>query len=277
MSSIESKSEESQTTHEIALVSEDSFQKRRRIETETGETDDPDKQIPETVFKLKKHLLHGTKFNKAVELMTQLIQTHFRNDIAELIIATIEDQCDQRDVLHKDFKSGCMELVEAVYKKRVVLNPTQVFRVDTLHILVTLQNKLITDDSFKFARCCSNIKSFIAAIPSYAQDLEGLAKSAEQCESMMKRRLKAIINCMKTAFKLYSTRPWSKQPVDSLFTSASDVRLHVPLVEREAMDELITILRNTQRKNDSYTGPTTIRTFNSTAHPLRSSKFDVLR
>ena len=252
--------------------------KRRRVEAEVKDTNDPDQQIKETVLKLKKYLLQDTKFEKAVELMTQLVQTHLRNEITELIVDTIEEICSQRDVLHKDFKAGCVELVEAVYLRREELNPMQTFRVDTLHILVVLQNKLATDDSFEFSRCCSSVNSFIPAIPSYSPELEGLVSvSTEQREALLKLRLKALMSCMKTAFKLYSSRPWSKQPVDGLFTSASDVRLHVPLSEREVLDELITTLRSTQRRNASYTGPMTIRTFNSTAHPLRSSKFDILK
>ena len=280
MSSAQSKSEELPIADEDKIsrrASDDSSNKRRKIETEQDDIDDPDKQIKETIQKLKKFLLQDSKFSKAIELMTQLIQNHFREGIAELMISTVEDVCNQRDVLGKDFKSGCKNLVETLCNKRTDLNPSQIFRVDTLHILVVLQNGLITDDSFDYARCCTSVTSFITCIPSYSRNLEEVEIPIKQRESLIIHRVNAIINCMRTAFKLYSTRPWSKQPVDVMFTSSADVRLHLPLGVRETMDTLITLLRNTQRKNASFTGPMTIRTFNSTAHPLRSSKNDILK
>ena len=260
-------SDPSDSSHKHSLPSDDSSNKRQKTDSSHDDSPSAHVQVKEAIQRLHKYLLKDSKFSRSVELMVQLIRTHFR-DYPEDFLCAIEEVCAERDVVHKEFKQGVLQLVNALHDKISDASPILRFRMETLHILVVLQNNLVTDDSFEFAKCCSTIDNMITSIPKDKQELT---------DHLFNRRLKAIMQCMRTAFKLYSTRPWSKQPVDGLYSSAAHCRLHFPIPLRDELDELITSLRNIQRKNASYTGPMNIRTFNSTAHPLRSSKYDVLR
>jgi hypothetical protein len=99
-------------------------------------------------------------------------------------------------------------------------------------------------------------------------------------EEIKRSRLNAILLCLKICYQVYLRSGWTKQPIESLYLHITQRRLHIPFAElREQLDDLNTQLTQKQRKKLSGNGGVTqtIRTYNSSAHPLRTKKVGILR
>ena len=93
---------------------------------------------------------------------------------------------------------------------------------------------------------------------------------------IFRKRVTAVLECMDIAFKSYF-RDWAKQPVDAVFAAASSRRLCLPTDLREDLDQLTTAITKTQRKLLSGFTVRTVRTYDSTSHPLLTKRDGILR
>ena len=145
------------------------------------------------------------------------------------------------------------------------------FQVETFHLATVTRQQLHTDDTVQFTKSCRRIQSLVEALCSPAAET-----SAEIDPSLSRARKAVILVCMSDSFKLYK-RQWAKQPVDLLFRAAAVKRLCFQDVQLEALDELTQAITIEQRASSANVGPRTIRTYDSTAHPLRQKNIGLLR
>lgn len=99
-------------------------------------------------------------------------------------------------------------------------------------------------------------------------------------DKVKRHRLEVILLCLKICYQVYVRSRWSKQPVESLYLTVSQWKLSIPFEDiREKLDEINTKLIQYQRKliSGGVSDIKTIRTYNSTAHPLKTKKVGVLR
>jgi hypothetical protein len=69
---------------------------------------------------------------------------------------------------------------------------------------------------------------------------------------------------------------WAKQPINDVVTAFSERRLLISEDLREALDSYTSFWVLQQRK-ESWTGPKTIRSYDSLAHPLTTKRIGLLR
>jgi hypothetical protein len=99
-------------------------------------------------------------------------------------------------------------------------------------------------------------------------------------DEIKRSRLNAILFCLKICYQVYLRSGWTKQPIESLYLHVTQRRLLIPYDDlREQLDDLNTQFTQKQRKKLSGNGGVTqtIRTYNSSAHPLRTKKVGILR
>jgi hypothetical protein len=254
--------------------------RRSALKADTEEVTDPTQQLKDTLVKLQIFLNKDSKFPKASVLMSDLILQRMDKtnvtDFMNVIIGTIMLKHDKlRD---KHIVSSCIRLLDAVHEKEMFLSNVLLFRLDSCKMVILHRINLHTDDSYDFIKYSKMTNTEILAIPTLMEVISALnCPSSDVVEEIYKERLQALIWCVETTCKLYQTQSWAKQPVEKLCGDISTMRLQFPPLLRDSLDELTTIITQVQRKNISSRGIQTIRTLNSIAHPLRSSKNDILK
>jgi hypothetical protein len=246
--------------------------------------------IDTTLSKIEPHLINAKKISKAMCLLTQFIDTSLLSTNANRFFKAI-GICMQNETFISDdgikdeaIKSDYLCLIEAIMNKQTCFDETEAFQVKSWELCIHTQNLLQTDDSFQFRKAMNVLKTCIENVSSkYLSDSNEFS-SAEVDTSAdvliakvhMRYRLQAIIKCMQVAYRCYN-RDWAKNPIEMTFLEASNRRLYFDPDLREELDKLTTSLTLERRKNTSWAGPQTIRTFNSVAHPLLQKKVGLLR
>lgn len=203
-------------------------------------------------------------------------------------------------------------MVSRAVQRGLLMDADHVYRVNSWRITMVLMPALTTgDDSYRFSAVCKDFReSFLhltASSDPIQCSLRGVDPVPDQPnERLAIERMLAITSFLETAAcsRCYS-RQWARQPVDAVFAAlkqvpslmqspvhpdasantnddSDDVRMrqkmNVMWVHiKERVDSACTALATAQRKHASYSGPHTVRTLNSSAHPIRSKHVGVLR
>jgi hypothetical protein len=220
------------------------------------------------------------------------------------------------DVSKSPSKEAIYSLMRTCYQHISHFNPVQRFQIITWHLQTNIAHQLhTTDDPYLFNRCCQFIthefnENYLvkkydientdpiptaedASLPSAdpiptAEDASLVTTSSASTvddpfffsNETKRSRLEAILFCLQICYQVYLRSGWTKQPIESLYLHITQRRLLLPSDDlRERLDDLSTQFTQKQRKKLSGTGGMiqTIRTYNSTAHPLRTKKIGILR
>jgi hypothetical protein len=141
------------------------------------------------------------------------------------------------------------------------------FKIQTLQLLTSVRKDLATDCTVQFTKTCKQVQSLVDALQQPRDEEQDL---------LSERRQAGLLACMADAYKLYK-RQWARQPVDFLLKAGAIKRLCFRGTQLDTMDNLTTAITLDQRASSSNTGPRTIRTYDSTAHPLRQKNIGILR
>jgi hypothetical protein len=206
------------------------------------------------------------------------------------------------DVSKSPSKEAIYSLMRTCYQHISHFNPVQRFQIITWHLQTNIAHQLhTTDDPYLFNRCCQFIthefnENYLVKkydientdpIPT-AEDASLVTTSSASTvddpfffsNETKRSRLEAILFCLQICYQVYLRSGWTKQPIESLYLHITQRRLLLPSDDlRERLDDLSTQFTQKQRKKLSGTGGMiqTIRTYNSTAHPLRTKKIGILR
>jgi hypothetical protein len=181
----------------------------------------------------------------------------------------------------------------------------QRFQITTWYLQTTIAHQLqTTDDPYLFNKCCQFVtsefnenyfvkkqnvdeiesednSSSVPLVTAVTMSDDSTLEDPYLFSNEMKRsRLEALLFCLQLCYQVYLRSGWTKQPIESLYLHITQRRLLIPYEDlRERLDDLNTQFTHKQRKRLSGTGGMiqTIRTYNSTAHPLRTKKVGVLR
>lgn len=241
--------------------------------------------------KISLHLTNNKKFVKAVKLLSQLIESSMDNSNGNdffLHLANLMKNCPvDRDITSAAYAQAYVDLI-TLYRDRKdrICEPAHRYQLETFYVLVCLRASLATDDSYTFNKACSELKAIIiqtftddknaTSSSSISFDDQSEKSSVSKVSAHVLNRENAIFVCLETAFRLYHWS-WAKQPCDAVYACAAERRLHFSDDSRESLDTLTMAITAAQRKDTSWSGPQTIRTYNSTAHPLLSKNVGILR
>ena len=191
----------------------------------------------------------------------------------------------------------------------------QQFSLDNWYLLYSVQCSLSSDDSYAFNKACVvveklfNCTSMFPTIvtvdyscssgssgssndeapvgsesgsgSSEGNTSEGVVESGSETysptHSLKRERVHATLECLRTAQPLYSRAQWAKQPLDKLFASVVQRRLLLDADHTALLDSLYTKVALQRRKDVSGKPVQTVRSFNSTAHPLQTKRVGILR
>lgn len=195
-------------------------------------------------------------------------------------------------------------LVKLFFDHEGYFTDQQQFQIHTWYLQYYIVNLIkTTDDPYLFNRACQFITNEfnenylvkkqqqqhdeINSLPSENESMKNENVEILNAEDpfyfsddMKRLRLNVILLCLKTCYHVYLRSGWTKQPIESLFLHVTQRRLLIPYEDiREQLDNLNTDFTQKQRKRLSGNGGAvqTIRTYNSTAHPLRTKKVGILR
>ena len=245
------------------------------------------------------HLTNNKKFTKALRLMIQLVESSMDETNADVFFAHLKSlmaNCPpDRDISSPPYCQGYNDLVTSYYSKKSCLNEQKnLYLLETYYVLVCLSASLATDDSYSFNKACNELKAIITNMQSCGSSSSGYDvgqnHTSEEIPTTGSNGIKseiinqaakwnkenAILICLEIAFRIYHWS-WAKQPCDAVYACAAERRLHFSEESREGLDTLTTAITTAQRKDNSWSGPQTIRTYNSTAHPLLSKNVGLLR
>ena len=194
-------------------------------------------------------------------------------------------------------------LITQYYDNQSFFTSQQQFEIMSWYIQTVIVKELKrSDDSFQFQKICQFIqtefqnnlferKQNTLSTDETIEDVEtkesndilssspNLSDPFDYSDNIKRHRLEVILLCLKICYQVYIRSRWAKQPVESLFFTVSQLRLTIPYEDiRLRLDDINTKLIQYQRKlisggNDIKT----VRTYNSTAHPLTTKKIGVLR
>lgn len=215
------------------------------------------------------------KVTKAVSMIRQLTENKMNADNLPLFLE-VWDAYPLSTVCPKDtayFSDMCeISRVASDHAERCsALQKEHRFRIETFRLATVTRQQLHTDDTVQFTKSCRDIQFIVEAL--FSPDTES---SEDVNSSLYETRKAVILTCMSDAFKLYK-RLWAKQPIDLLFRAAAVKRRCFKDAQLEALDELTQTITIEQRASSANVGPRTIRTYDSTAHPLRQKNIGILR
>ena len=250
------------------------------------------------------HLTNNKKFTKALRLMIQLIESSMDETNSDIFFTHLSDlmrNCPpDRDITMPPYSQGYSDLISLHYSKKALLSDEKnCYKLETYYILVCLRANLATDDSYTFNKACNELKALIILMCSSSSSSSDSSSSSAvidseintddpasndatvasieaQAKAAVVKRESAVLVCLDTAFRIYHWT-WAKQPCDALYACAAERRLLVTDESRDGLDTLNMAITAAQRKDTSWSGPHTIRTHNSTAHPLLSKNVGLLR
>ena len=241
--------------------------------------------------KISLHLTNNKKFSKAIRLLNQLVDSSMdetNGDVFFLHLSSLMKNCPlDRDITSSEYSQAYIDII-GVYrsKKENITCQNYLYQLETFYTLVCLRAALATDDSFTYNKACIELKAIITLIQR-KNDIEMSSSSSgnvvtanSELNSIsaedISNRENAIFVCLDTAFRIYHWS-WAKQPCDSIYACAAEGRLHFSDSSRDALDALTMAITAAQRKDTSWSGPHTIRTYNSTSHPLHTKNVGILR
>jgi hypothetical protein len=260
--------------------------------------------------------LHSDKkFSKAADLLVQLMNAEIDYDNAHKFFDVMADlmlACD-RDVHAPTFRDVYVRLVGAFYQKMLPLaTEEQAFLIGTWRCRCCTANLVHTDDSFQFAKACKQLSEALEGVQNDRSLLQMDRRLAvlEAMHAAFPLHDRAWARpSIESSFKIATDKRlcFEDEPVDPKvvrqqlrleFTRSGSMKERndvdvKPEISEEAKGENITEARagKTLRDEvDDFTseivarhrkrgiiGQQTVRTFNSTAHPLLTKRDGVLR
>ena len=243
---------------------------------ELGKKESDGVTVLDALSKISIHLTNNKKFHKAVRLLKRLIESSMEESNGDEFfshLSSLMKNCpEDRDITNSTYSQAYVDLITLYCAKKTnISNLAYLYQLQTFNALVCIRASLSTDDSFTYNRACSDLKALIIQT---AMTDKGEGES--RAEKDIRNRENAIFVCLETAFRLYHWS-WAKQPCDTVYACASERRLNFSDDSSESLDVLTMAITAAQRKDASWSGPQTIRTYNSTAHPLLSKNVGLLR
>lgn len=242
--------------------------------------------VLDALSKISLHLTNNKKFHKAVRLMNQLVESSMNESNGDEFFSHLSNlmkNCPaDRDITSSTYSQAYIDLITLYCaKKAFITNLAYLYQLQTFNALVCIRASLSTDDSFTYNKACIDLKALIIQTAVCDKSDSAQTQSEEVDREMIsasniENRENAIFVCLDTAFRLYHWS-WAKQPCDTVYACASERRLYFSDDSRESLDVLTMAITAAQRKDTSWSGPQTIRTYNSTAHPLLSKNVGILR
>lgn len=283
---------EKKLKNELIFESYDQIESKHEeeVQSKNNSSNAKDFNLLKTLNTLVSHLMNDKKFNKASTLMGQLINVHLNFNTSSFFyeaFCNLMCECRERNVADKQFAKSYINLFEILQLRITFFNNTlHNYRILTFILYGLHHNLLITDDSFQFSKACRGISdiiqnSFISFnVTNDKQFLLFYDEDDDQNEMTQYdiniERQKVILLCIEVAGEHYHLA-WARQPIDSLITILSEYKQYFDIDMIEQLNNIVAKMTLTKRKTASYSGPVTIRTYNSTAHPLSSKKAGVLR
>ena len=203
-------------------------------------------------------------------------------------------------VLNDFFKEEQLPTATAVVAKNVVtyyksqeciFSHEHKFLIQNWFLLYSVREDLRCDDSFQFSKACQYVSELfdceemfpVMKTVDYTDETQESNSRHVQGsvdtpgDALKKARVSATLSCLTTALPLYSRCMWAKQPLDQLFKIVALRRLQVDDDQREQVDELTTKITLARRKGISGKPAQTVRSYNSTAHPLKTKNVGLMR
>jgi len=244
-----------------------------------------------TLQTLSIHLNNKKKQSKALQLLLTFSEAELRDNChsSNFFSTTnkfIQDEnivADQVHSLPEPLQKTLEALVDLYLSRGSLFSTEERFQIETWHLLYSLKGALCCDDSFRFSKACRTVEArfnneemFPPPPPPDSLD-ETHPQTFEPPTTLRRSRIAATLACLRVALPLYTRAQWAKQPLDQLFAVAASRRLEVDGDQREELDELTTKITLAKRKHDSGKPVQTVRTYNSTAHPLKTKHVGILR
>ncbi|CAM9857799.1 unnamed protein product [Phaeothamnion confervicola] len=174
----------------------------------------------------------------------------------------------ERDAAH----AAVASVVAGAWQRRDCFSAAQQVKINAWRLRLLSVPQLRTDDSWSFAAACRALGADIEALS--ATITSGAGGDAVDAGSPARALLEATVACMRLAFSRYH-HAWAQQPVDAAFQKASDRRLLFPPNLRETVDDFTTRIHERRRRPAGFSQHT-VRAIESTAHPLRNRKGDII-
>lgn len=251
---------------------------RKRVREGGGEEDDKGAggEGRETIEKLCRAISKEKKCLKGIELLIVWLTTRCTEqqvqDNADYLFDQLTEALPPMEMnfTHKEYSAAFIKLTTCLDGFKSLFTESQVQRLQIFMLWIQTQNNLLTDDSFVFSKACGQVHNKVLSLSGYGADSNGAEYISLLC--------RAILSCMRTAFKSFGSRQWAQQPVTQIFYAAAERRLLFPAPDcLDALDTLMSAFTASERKRSSWTGPIVVRTTNSIAHPLRTTKDSVLK
>jgi hypothetical protein len=174
------------------------------------------------------------------------------------------------------------KIVDIMHESIATMESSSAFRVASWRLSTSIRRGLASDDTLEFAKACKILKTKIEEIhdfqPSAETGLLSITEFSKSAESHKSERLAAIVVCLTDAFKQHK-RDWAKQPLDEVIKAASERRMLFSGLYQEKLDFVTSQWTAYRRKRTASGGGElrTVRTAESTAHPLRQIQRGILR
>lgn len=193
------------------------------------------------------------------------------------------------DLTMSSVKQLLDNLISLYISREVLFSSDEIFQLQTWYLLYSVKNSLCCDDSFRFSKACQTLEKFFEndeMFPPFVSVTEGYEKDDEITSnhlvtvslSFFNSRVDATLQCLSAALPLYTRHQWARQPLDKVFDVVSSRRLRLGNdSQRDELDILTNKITLEKRKIISGKPAQTFRTYNSTAHPLKTKQVGLLR
>lgn len=243
---------------------------------------------------LSKHLQKEKKQERAFQLLQNLADSKLSELNSNAFFETLQDYCGK----HKEpldatnmlsvHPCGFEAVVKLYYSRSDMFDLKQKFLVQNWYLRFVVAKDLSCDDSFQFSKACRTVSELfennIMFPKTQTIDYIDPDENADESEgeeklmlSLKRERVAITVCCLAIAFPMYNRRDWARQPLDSLFRTVSQRRMKIDTEQRNDIDALVTKLTLAHRKNVSGKPVQTVRSYNSTSHPLQTKKVGVMR
>lgn len=248
-------------------------------------------------------ILHR-KVVKALSLFTNLSEAKLSSKNSSQFFPVLETFIKSlpSELTKVNPEDAIRSLIKFYFDREGYFTDQEQFQIHTWYLQYYIVNLIkTTDDPYLFNKACqfvtnefnenylvrkramNEVESETPVIETVNNDLVQILDTEDPYyfpDDMKVSRLNVILLCLKTCYHVYLRSGWTKQPIESLFLHVTQRRLLIPYEDiRDQLDNLNTEFTQKQRKRLSGNGGAvqTIRTYNSTAHPLRTKKIGVLR
>ena len=246
-----------------------------------------------------------------MKLLTKLIHSKLDTSTSNFFISVMvqlmhDEICLPLQDLHiKSYQSAISELWNSFSLQRgLFISFIGVHCCESFYLYSSFRLRLLTDDTFEFAKCCKELEKHVLEWSTIYKDTKEQLKSSDKgrpsadstsqgqeetpplpggyieiAEVLSRTRIFAVLKCLEISLKNYF-HDWAKRPVDTLYALASNNRMHVNDDDlRGQLDDLVTRVTLEQRKLASKGASIskTIRTYDSVAHPLLRRNDGILR